>query len=110
MKKDVCAEMARRRYPVVALENGAHGEIVYPQIRFYGIKCATPEEIEQGTPPVNLEVVLWDRCGHSQTVVYPRQLRLPTDDEAIEAAQHMTLSEVDDMLEVLKRLREEEKG
>lgn len=111
MTKEVCRLMAKAGYPVVTLENGAHGEIVYPRIREIKVVYASPEEREAGYPAERLVVVLADACGFSFTEVLSRQLRLPTDDEAMEAIpQSMTLSEVDDMLEELGRLREIESG
>ena len=109
MTKEVCRAAARARVPVVTLENGAHGEIVYPRIREIGVIYASPEEEEAGYPTERLVVVLADRSGHSQTEVLARQLRLPTQDEAMEVIpEAMTLAEVDEMLEALERLREME--
>lgn len=111
MTKEVCRAMARAGWPVVTLENGAHGEIVYPRIREIKMIYASPEEREAGYPAERLAVVLADKCGFSFTEVLSRQLRLPTDDEAMEAIpQSMTLAEVDFMLDELVRLREMEKG
>lgn len=111
MTKEVCREMAQAGYPVVTLENGAHGEIIYPYIREIKVVYASPEEREAGYPVERLVVVLADRSGHSQTEVLARQLRLPTDDEAMSVIpDSMTLAEVDEMLEALERLREMEKG
>ena len=109
MKKEVVREMARAGYPVVTIENGAHGEIVYPYIKYFGVQYASPEERAAGFPVERLVVEVASRCGFSSTVVLPRQLRLPTDDEAIGAVPpDWTLSQVDDMLDELKRLREME--
>lgn len=109
MKKDVLREMGRARCPVVQLETGAHGEIVYRQIRDFGVRFATDEEIAEGYPLERLNVVCLDRNGRSETAVLARDLRLPTDDEAMSVVtDSMTLAEVDEMLDALHRLRESE--
>lgn len=111
MTKEVCRAAARARVPVVTLENGAHGEIVYPRIREIKVVYASPEEREAGYPVERLVVVLADKCGFSFTEVLTRQLRLPTDDEAMSVIpDSMTLREVDDMLDEIRRLREIEAG
>ena len=52
-------------------------------------------------------MVLADKCGFSFTEVLPRQLRLPTQDEAMEAIpKGMTFREVDGMLDDLRRFGE----
>jgi hypothetical protein len=110
MTKEVCRAMARAGYPVVTLENGAHGEIVYPYIREIKVVYASPEERAAGYPTERLVVVLADKCGFSFTEVLARQLRLPTVDEAMSVIpESMTLAEVDDMLAELKRMEEIEK-
>ena len=110
MKKTVCREMAKAGYPVVTIENGAHGEIVYPYIREIKVVYASPAERARGFPPERMAVVLADKCGYSFTEVQTKQLRLPTQDEAMEAIpESWALEEVDDMLDMLKRLEEMEK-
>jgi len=109
MKKEVGREMAKLGYPVVTIENGAHGEIVYRYIREIKVVYASPEERAAGYPVERLAVVLEDRNGFSFTEVLMRQIRLPTADEAMSAIpDSMTLAQVDDMLEELKRLGEME--
>lgn len=65
MKRDVCRAMAKAGYPVVTIENGAHGEIVYPYIREIKVVYASPAERARGFPPERLAVVLADKCGYS---------------------------------------------
>ena len=78
MTREILRELARNRWPVVQMETGAHGEIVYPYIREIKVVYASPEERAEGFPAERLAVVLADKCGFSFTEVLPRQLRLPT--------------------------------
>jgi len=111
MTKEVCRECAKRGIPVVLTESGTLGEIVYPSIREIKVIYATPEEKAAGYPTERLAVVLTDRCGHSFTNALPRQLRLPTQDELMEAIPDAaTLEEVDAMLDYLKFADKEENG
>ena len=109
MKRTVCREMARAGYPVVMLETGAHGEIVYPYIREIKVIYASPAEREAGFPSERIAVVLADKNGFSFTEAQMRQLRLPTIDEAMDAIpEGMTLSDMNDMLDEIARLGENE--
>ena len=109
MKKEVGREMAKLGYPVVTLENGSHGEIVYRYIREIKVVYASPEERAAGYPVERLAVVLADKNGFSFTEVLMRQIRLPTADEAMGAIpEDMTLAEADEMLEEIARLGEME--
>ena len=111
MKRETLREMGRTRCPVVQLETGAHGEIVYRQIRDFGVRFATDAELAEGYPLERLNVVCLDKNGRSETAVLARDLRLPTDDEAMSVVtDSMTLAEVDEMLDALHRLRESEGG
>ena len=111
MKKDVLREMARRGYPVVALETGSVGEIVYSQIREIKVIYATPEEKAAGVPVERMAVVAADRSGRSFTELLARQLRLPTAKEACDAApDEMTAADMDEMIEALAELAEKEAG
>lgn len=112
MTKEVCRAMAKAGYPVVTLENGAHGAIVYPYIREIKAVYASPEERKAGYPAERLAVVLADKCGFSYTEVLARQLRMPTDDEVMGVIpESMTLAEVDELLDGIRRIKEtEEQG
>lgn len=106
MTKEVCRAAARARVPVVTLENGAHGEIVYPRIREIKVVYASGDELSRGYPLERLAVVLADKSGHSFTEVQGNQLRLPTDDEATAYALPGTDRKI--MMAELERLREME--
>ena len=82
MNRETLRELARNRWPVVQMETGAHGEIVYPYIREIKVVYASPDELRAGFPRERLAVVLADRSGRSFTETGARMLRLPTDDEA----------------------------
>lgn len=98
--------MARNRYPVVQMETGAHGEIVYPYIREIKVIYASAEELRQGFPGERIAVSLGDRSGRSFTDVLMRDLRLPDEDEA----RAYALPEVDTrkMIEDIRRMTEKE--
>lgn len=106
MTRDTLRVMARKRWPVVLCETGAHGEIAYPYIREIKVIYASGDELSRGFPVERLAVVLADRSGHSFTEVQAKQLRLPTDDEAVVYALPGT--DQKNMTAELKRLREKE--
>ena len=85
MTKEECRICAQRRIPVVLRETGTVPEIVYPSIREIKVIYASERERAAGYPPERLAVLLADRSGHSFTEVLPRQLRLPSEDEAMGA-------------------------
>lgn len=106
MTRDTLRVMARKRWPVVLCETGAHGEIGYPCIREIKVIYASGDELSRGFPLERLAVVLADRSGHSFTEVQASQIRLPTDDEAAVYAQPGT--DRKNMTAELARLREKE--
>lgn len=111
MTRETLRELARNRWPVVQMETGAHGEIVYPYIREIKVVYASPDELRAGFPRERLAVVLADRSGHSFTEVQAKQLRLPTLDEAAPLLTHIRpwgLEEQRAFEAELKRLREME--
>ena len=107
MTKEECRVCAQRRIPVVLRETGTVPEIVYPSIREIKVIYASERERAAGYPPERLAVLLADRCGHSFTEVLPRQLRLPSEDEAMGAVpEEWTMDEVDEMLEARRYLED----
>jgi hypothetical protein len=106
MTRDTLRVMARKRWPVVLTETGAHGEIGYPYIREIKVIYASGDEISRGYPLERLAVVLADRSGHSFTEVQAAQLRIPTDDEA--AVYALPGTDRKNMMAELARLREME--
>ena len=98
--------MARKRWPVVLTETGAHEEIGYPYIREIKAIYASADELRRGFPVERLAVVMADRSGHSFTEVQASQLRLPTDDEA--AVYALPGTDQKSMTAELARLREME--
>ena len=50
MTRETLRELARNRWPVVQMETGAHGEIVYPYIREIKVVYASPDELRAGFP------------------------------------------------------------
>lgn len=110
MTRDTLRTMARRRWPVVQTETGAHGEIGYPYIREIKVIYASGDEISRGFPAERLAVVLADRSGHSFTEVQARQLRLPTAKEAAELCFDRRADAVAEMCRELDRLREMEEN
>lgn len=108
MTRDTLRVMARKRWPVVLTETGAHGEIAYPYIREIKVIYASGDELSRGYPLERLAVVLADRSGHSFTEVQANQLRLPTDDEAAVCALPGT--DRKNMTAELARLREYEEA
>lgn len=105
MDRDTCREMARRGWPVILEETGAHGEIGYPYIREIKVIYASPAELRDGMPRERLAVVLADRSGHSFTEVLERQIRLPSPAEAEELCINKSSVAVREMLDGIDRLR-----
>lgn len=108
MTRDTLRTMARKRWPVVLTETGAHGEIGYPYIREIKVIYASGDELSRGFPVERLAVVLADRSGHSFTEVQGNQLRLPTDDEA--AVYALPGTDRKNMTAELAGLREKEEA
>lgn len=94
MKRSTLREMARRRWPVVLMDTGSSGEIVYDFIREIKVTYASEAEFRNGAPAERLSVVLADKCGHSYTEALPRQIRLPTVDEMREAIGEGRLQDI----------------
>lgn len=83
MTRDELRFLARHKYPVVQNETGAHGEIVYPYIREIKVVYASEEEERRGYPTERIAVSVADKNGHSYTECLMRDLRIPSDEEAV---------------------------
>lgn len=111
MTRDTLRVMARKRWPVVLCDTGAHGEIGYPYIREIKVIYASGDELSRGFPVERLAVVLADRSGHSFTEVKASQIRLPTLDEAAPLLTHIRPWGLEEQIAFeaeLKRLRAKE--
>lgn len=110
MTRDQIRTFAQNHWPVVQAETGAHGPICYEYIREIKVVYASAEELRRGFPKERLAVLLGDRGGNSFTEVQAKDLRIPTDDEAIFAARgyFITQQAIIGMLNGINEMREQE--